>query len=213
MPFPRKLSFETTRFPDGFIAEGLCKPRKRIKSPDGEMVGPIAGGLFACLDDPEAVDARRMRLQPGRAKRFNGLRVRSQRSQVPTLGADGACLSYPGVHLKKGERLVFGWHFMSWSELPWNDFAVFEAIADDSSGYGLAPHVLCDLAELVERSHPRYASGWCVTQWELLHDFSGTLAWTVANGQEVTDPAMIDCEPEAFANPGALLLDDIRVYR
>ena len=34
-----------------------------------------------------------------------------------------------------------------------------------------------------------------------------------ANGQEVTDPAMIECEPEAFANPGALLLDDIRVYR
>ena len=67
--------------------------------PDGEMVGPIAGGLFACLDDPEAVDARRMRLQPGRAKRFNGLRVRSQRSQVPTLGADGACLCYPGVRL------------------------------------------------------------------------------------------------------------------
>ena len=51
------------------------------------------------------------------------------------------------------------------------------------------------------------------TQWELLHDFSGTLAWTVANGQEVTDPAMIECEPEAYANPAALLLDDIRVYR
>jgi len=211
MAIPQNTSFESSKFPAGFVAEGMAKTRRSFKSPDGPMVDPVAGSRFLCLDDPEAVNGFRMRLDPNAAKRFDGLRATSPRSGVPTLAADGARLVYRNAKLLKGTRLSFAWHFMVWGDMPWNDFAAFEAIPDAPAAYGVSRYVLCDLAELALAG--RRASDWRIATWTLNQDFAGTLIWTVANGQEVTDAAITVCADEAFANPPALLIDDIRVIK
>lgn len=175
------------------------------------MIDPIAGSRFLCLDDPEAVNAFRMRINPNAAKQFDGLRALSPRSGVPTLAADGARLIARNVTLSKGARLSFAWHFMVWGDMPWNDFASFEAVPDAPAAYGVSRYVLCDLAELALGG--RRASDWRIATWTLTNDFSGSLIWTVANGQEVTDASITMCADEAFANPPALLIDDIRVKK
>lgn len=202
-------SFETAKLPKGFKTRGLVKTRTSIKSPDGHMVSPIAGNRFACIDDPEAVDARRMRLNPRAAENLVGVVVRPQ-SGVPTIAADGASLICEGVQLKKGKRLVFAFNFMTWGDMPWNDFATFEALPTNPGSYGLQRHVLCDLADLAMAG--RRASDWRLVTWTMADDFTGTLTWTVANGQEITDWTLLDPAAEAFSNPPALLIDDIRVF-
>lgn len=209
MPLPSQTSFESTKLPPGLSLEGLGKTRTSFKSPDGPMVDPVAGGRFLCLDDPEAVNGFRMRLNPAAARKFDGLRAISARSGVPTLAADGARLICRSVTMPRGARLSFAWHFMVWGDMPWNDFAAFEAVPDTPSDYGVGRYVLCDLAELAVSG--RRSSDWRIATWTLAEAFQGTLVWTVANGQEVTDPAITVCADEAFANPPALLLDDIRV--
>lgn len=211
MALPNHTSFEAIKLPSGLTLEGLGKTRKSFKSPDGPMVDPVAGSRFLCLDDPESVNAFRMRLNPAAAKRFDGLRAISPRSGIPTLAADGARLICRNVSLAKNSRLSFAWHFMVWGDLPWNDFAAFEAVPDTPTDYGLSRYVLCDLAELAMSS--RRSSDWRIATWTLAENFQGTLIWTVANGQEVTDPAITFCADEAFANPPALLIDDIRVRK
>lgn len=209
MALPSSTSFETSKLPAGFVTEGLAKTRTTIKSPDGPMVDAVAGSRFLCLDDPEAINAFRVRLNPAAAKKFDGLRATSPRSGVPTLAADGARLVYRNAKLKKGNKLSFAWHFMVWGDMPWNDFASFEAVPDAPADYGVSRYVLCDLAELAMAG--RRASDWRIATWALSADFTGTLIWTVANGQEVTDASVTVCAEEAFTNPAALLLDDIRV--
>ncbi len=208
---PSSMSFEQAKLPAGFVAEGIVKTRKTIKSPDGPMVDAVAGSRFACLDDPEAVDAFRFRTNPNAAKRFDGLRVVPSRSGVPTLAADGARLVYPKADLKRGTRLSFAWQFMVWGDLPWNDFATFEAVPDTPADYGLSRFVLSDLAELATAG--RRSSDWRIATWTLSANFVGTLIWTVANGEEMTHVGMTMCSEEAFTNPPALLLDDIRVRK
>lgn len=211
MALPRVTSFESVKLPAGFVTEGLARTRTTIKSPDGPMVDAVAGARFLCLDDPDAVNAFRMRTDPSAAKRFDGLRALSPRSGVPTLAADGARLLCRNVSLKSGNRVSFAWHFMVWGDMPWNDFASFEAVPNAPADYGVARHVLCDLAELALGG--RRSSDWRIATWTLTADFSGTLIWTVANGQEVTDASITTCADEAFSNPPALLIDDIRVRR
>ncbi|MGB5777835.1 MAG: hypothetical protein WBH10_02025 [Allopontixanthobacter sediminis] len=174
------------------------------------MIAPVAGRRFVCLDDPEAIDSRRMRLDLNAAEDLTGLRVVSPRSGVPTLAADGASLICEEVSIAKGKRLVFAWHFMVWGDLPWNDFATFQAIPANPPSYGLSRHVLCDLAEMAMGG--KRASGWLIATWTLTDDFAGTLLWTVANGQEVSDPTLLEPAEEAFANPPCLLIDDIRIF-
>lgn len=211
MALPQSTSFESAKLPVGFVTEGLARTRQTIKSPDGPMVDPVAGSRFLCLDDPEAVNGFRMRLDPAAAKRFDGLRATSPRSGVPTLAADGARLLCRNVTLAKGTRLSFAWHFMVWGDMPWNDFAAFEAVPTAPAAFGISRYVLCDLAELALAG--RRASDWRIATWTLAQEFFGTLIWTVANGQEVTDASITVCADEAFANPAALLIDDIRVKR
>lgn len=203
------ISFENSRLPSGFKSRGLVSTRTGLKSPDGQMVSAIAGRRFVCLDDPEAVDARRMRLEPHAAENLAGTIVRP-RSGVPTVGADGASLVCENVELKKGKRLVFAWNFMSWGDLPWNDFATFEAQTNNPGAYGVPRTVLSDLADLAMAG--RRSTDWRLATWELTDDFNGTLIWTVANGQEITDWTLLDPAVEAFSNPPAMLIDDIRVF-
>jgi len=201
-------SFESRKLPSGFVTEGLASTRASMKSPDGPMIDAIAGARFLCLDDPDAVNGFRMRIDPDSAKRFDGLRVVSPRSSVPTLAADGARLICPDVKMPKGSRLSFAWHFMVWGDMPWNDFATFEAVPDAPTDYGVSRYVLCDLAELAVGG--RRSSEWRIATWQLSADFTGSLIWTVANGQEITDASVTECADEAFSNPAALLIDDIR---
>lgn len=210
MPLPSSaVSFERAALPAGFKAEGMVKARRSIKSPDGPMVDPISGQRFVCLDDPDDVDSRRMRNDPARALQLTNLRIVSPRSGLPTIGADGAKLICRDVQIKKGKRLVFAWHFMVWGDLPWNDFACFSAIPDQQDDYGLSLHVLMDLAELTNGG--ARATGWRLATWTTTADFSGTIEWIVANGQVINDPTLMEPAVEAFSNPPALLIDDIRV--
>lgn len=203
------VSFERAALPAGFKTEGMVNTRRSIKSPDGPMVEPISGQRFVCLDDPDDINAWRMRNDPAKALRLTNLRIVSPRSSLPTIGADGAKLICRDVQINKGQRLIFAWHFMVWGDLPWNDFACFEAIPSQQDGYGLSLRVLMDLAELANGG--TRASDWRLSTWTATADFSGTIEWTVANGQVITDPTLLDPAVEAFSNPPALLIDDIRV--
>ena len=202
-------SFENSKLPAGFKTRELVNTRKSIKSPDGQMVSAIAGSRFVCIDDPEAVDSRRMRTNPQAAENLAGVVVRP-RSGVPTIAADGASLICEGVQLKKGKRLVFAFNFMTWGDMPWNDFATFEAQPTNPGSYGVPRNVLCDLADLAMAG--KRSTDWRLVTWNLSDDFTGTLIWTVANGQEITDWTLLDPAAEAFSNPPALLIDDIRVF-
>ena len=171
-------------------------------------MGPVTGGRFVCLDDPFDVDAFRYRLHPGAAKNMVGLTV-SPRSGVRTMAADGARLILEDATLKQGQRFQFAWNFMTWGDMPWNDFALFEAKPTAMGAYGIST-VLYDLAELAHAN--KRTTGWRIGTWIAASDFAGTLEWTVANGQAMTDPAILQPDPVAFTNPAALLIDAIRVF-
>lgn len=208
MPLPKSISFSQLVLPSGFQTEGVVKTLTRIKAPDGAMVGPVSGSRFVCLDDPFDVDAFRFRLRPGAAKNLVGLTV-LPRSGVRTMAADGAKLIFKDATLKQGQRFQFAWNFMTWGDMPWNDFALFEAKPDSAGVYGISI-VLSDLEELAHTN--KRTTGWRTAAWTAASDFTGALEWTVANGQEITNPAMTQPDSVAFTNPAALLIDAIRVF-
>lgn len=208
MPFPKSISFTTIRLPDSFEIQGIVKTLTEIKGPDGAVVGPVGSSRFVCLDDPYDIDAFRFRLQPDTAQKFPTLVV-TPHSGIPTMAADGAKLIYKNAVLEKGKRFQFAWNFMTWGDRPWNDFALFEAKPKVVGGYGISI-VLYDLAQLNHAN--QRTTGWRIALWTPAKDFDGTLEWTVANGQEIIDPAVTVPDPVAFTNPPALLIDAIRVF-
>lgn len=185
----------------------MVQTMRSIKAPDGAKMEAVASRRFVCLDNPEAVDALRFRLNPDAALKLVGLQVTPQ-SGVRTMAADGAKLLCRNVEFSAGQRFQFAWNFMSWGDMPWNDFATFRAVPSAPQAYGRSV-VLADLAGLA-RANSR-TTGWRFATWTVSAPFSGTLEWTVANGQTVTDPALDEPNELAFTNPPALLIDDIRV--
>lgn len=206
------LILQAPGLPSRFDCEGNIDRRDRIKASLGEVYVCESWPKFVCLDDPDALAPRgRVRSDDARARayRFDGLRVRSPKSKVLTQAADGARLVCRNVELRKGQVLTYRWNFLAWGSMPWNDFAGFEMVPDDPADHGQPLEVLCDLAELANRG--RKSSGWHEQSWELLHPFRGSLVWIAASGQAVTNPNHFRLSSSAYANPSALLLDDIRV--
>ena len=205
------ITLQAPGLPNRFDCEGTIVRRDRIKAAGGEVISPVASSKFICVDDPDAVDERRWRTEPAKsnAYRFDGLQVKSPRSNLLTQAADGARLVCRNVSLRTGQVLRFSWNFFTWGSLPWNDFAGFEMVPDHPGAAGQPLEVLCDLAELSNKG--RTSSGWYDQAWEIRSPFQGSLVWIAASGQSVTNPARFRLASAAYTNPPALLLDDIRV--